>query len=114
MARPLRHRVQEGLRGVPAHAAPLINLEVAHALVVAAVEIVGGRDAGLLCGGREGVQDLPAQALALDAPFAARAMRRVGAAPVVFMAHEVRQAMLPAPGRVARQPGPLAGEPGLR
>jgi hypothetical protein len=35
------HRAQEGLGGVPAHSRALVDLEVAHALVVAAVEVVG-------------------------------------------------------------------------
>ena len=36
------HRPQEGLAGVPAHAALLVDLEVADAFVVAAVEVVAG------------------------------------------------------------------------
>ena len=41
-------RSQEGLGRVPAPAALLVDLEVAHAFVVAAVEVVAGRQAGLL------------------------------------------------------------------
>jgi hypothetical protein len=63
---------QEGLGGVPAPAGFLVDLEVAHTFVVAAVEVVGGGDAGLLRGLREGVQHIPAQALLLDAPFTTR------------------------------------------
>jgi hypothetical protein len=53
-------RPQEGLGSVPAPAAALVDLEVAHALVVAAVEVRAGRDARLLRCLRNGVQDLPA------------------------------------------------------
>ena len=77
----LLHRAQEGLGRVPAHAGALVDLEVAHAFVVAAVEVVAGRDAGLLRGLREGVEDLPAQALLLDAPLAARRARRSASKP---------------------------------
>ena len=70
----LLHRAQEGLGRVPAHAGALVDLEVAHAFVVAAVEVVAGRDAGLLRRLREGVEDLPAQALLLHAPLAAGAL----------------------------------------
>ena len=50
-----------------------VTLEVAHALVRAAVEVVGGRDTRLLCGLRKRIQDVPTQALLLDAPFASAA-----------------------------------------
>jgi hypothetical protein len=52
----------------------LVDVEVAHAEVVAAVEVVGQRNARLLRRGLEGIQHVPAQALLLDAPFAAVAM----------------------------------------
>ena len=71
---PALHRPQEGLAGIPAHAALLVDLEVADAFVVAAVEVIGGRDAGLLRGERKGVEQFPRQALALDAPLAGVAM----------------------------------------
>jgi hypothetical protein len=105
------HRAQEGLGRVPAHAPALVDLEVAHALVVAAVEVVGGRDAGLLRP-RERVEHVPAQALLLDAPLATGAVgskpgrRAAGAAPVVLVALEVGQAEVPAPARVAHHRGP--------
>ena len=65
-------RPQEGLGRVPAHAAALVDLEVADAFVVAAVEVVGW-DAGLGAAAGEGVEDVPAQPLPLDPPFAAAA-----------------------------------------
>ena len=62
------------LGGVPAHAALLVDLEIAAALVVAAVEIVDLGNADL--GGRiaKGVEDLPGEPLLLDPPFAAGAV----------------------------------------
>ena len=64
-------RTQEGLGRVPAPAAFLVHLEVAHAFVVAAVEVVVGGNARLYRGLGKGIEHVPAQALLLDAPFAA-------------------------------------------
>ena len=41
-------RAQKSLGRVPAPALALVHFEIANALVVAAVEVIGGRDAGLL------------------------------------------------------------------
>jgi len=49
-----------------APAAFLVDFEVADTLVVAAVEVVAGRDAGLLRGQCEGVEQSPRKSLALD------------------------------------------------
>ncbi len=87
---PLR-RPQEGLGRAPAHAAALIDLEIAAALVVAAIEVVGARDADLGRRGAEGVEDLPGETHLLDAPLAARAVLRVGAADEIFRAPEIGQ-----------------------
>ncbi len=86
---------QEGLRCVPADAAFLVDVEVADTGVVAAVEVVGGGDTGLLRGLREGFQDLPFQALFFHAPGPACAVRFIGAAVVVLAAFEDRQDVLP-------------------
>ena len=76
---------QEGLGGVPAPAALLVDLEVADALVVAAVEVLDVRNAGLLRGLRERVEDVPAQPLLLDAPLAAGAVQSSSAPQVVVL-----------------------------
>src|SRR5690606_1846687 len=65
---------EEGLGGAPADAGLLVDLEIAAAFVVAAVEGIGRRDSGLGAGGAEGVEDLPADARRLDPPFAAGAV----------------------------------------
>ncbi len=65
----VQHRAQERLRGVPAPAVLLVDLEVADAVVAAAVEVVAGRQAGLLGGLRECVEDFPAKPLLLYAPL---------------------------------------------
>jgi hypothetical protein len=92
---------QEGLGRVPAPAVLLVDLEVAHAFVVAAVEVLAVRYAGLLRGLGKCVQDVPAQALAFHAPFAARAVQGVGTLVVVFVALEsgrqLSQAQLASP-----------------
>ena len=127
-------RAQERLGRVPAPTAFLVHFEVAHALVVAAVEVVCGRNAGLLRGLGKGVKHIPAQALLLDPPFAPGlvvaqqgavavsrlaleihqlggntlgAVQCVGAFVIVLMVLEVGQGIVPAPGLVARQLRPL-------
>ena len=125
--RPALDRPQERLGRVPADAGALVDLEVADALVVAAVEVVGVRDAGLLRGRGEGVEHVPAQALLLDPPLAAgtlagriepgRGVERVGAPVEVLVLEEVGQALRPSsspgwrrsrrrrPSRRSRAPG---------
>ena len=58
-----------GARRAPADAALLGHLEIAAALVVAAIEIVGFGDAGLRRCRLEGVEDLPGEAGLLDRRF---------------------------------------------
>ena len=97
--------VQEALGGVPAHAALLVHVEVAAALVVAAVEIVGLGDAGLRGGIAEGVEDVPADAGQLHAPLAAALVQTVEGVglqrPLVLVLLEVGQHLLPGPALVA-------------
>ena len=64
-------RAQKGFGRVPAKAAFLVDFEIAHTFVVAGVEVVSRRNSGLLRRQREGVQNVPAQALLFHAPFAA-------------------------------------------
>ncbi len=78
--RPVHGRLEEALRRAPPHAAALVHLEEPGAVVVAAVEVVGPRNAGLDHCLPERVQDLPGEALPLDAPLAARTVEGVGAA----------------------------------
>src|SRR5690606_4518497 len=102
-----------GLGRVPAQARALVDVEVADALVVPAVEVVGGRDAGLLRRLREGVEDGPVQALLLHAPLAAGApalgvearggVEVVGALVEVLVPPEVGQALVPAPAGVGAE-----------
>src|SRR3546814_18110745 len=76
-------------------------LEIAAALVVAAVEVLGRRDAALGRRCAKGIEDLPRQALRLDAPLAAAAVAFVAALVVVLRALEVGQDLVPAPAGVA-------------
>jgi hypothetical protein len=111
--RSLRCRFQEGLGRVQADAAALVDLEVCAACVISAVEIVDLGNAELAGGFAEGVQDFPRQALALDAPLAAAAVDRAGAAVVVFAVPEQGQHVFPAPGRIAGEVGPAVVVSGL-
>ena len=110
---------QKRLGRIPTPAAALVHLEIAHAQVVATVEVGHRRNALLLRRQRKRVQHVPAQALLLYPPFTAVAVQRgkslgilVGGLrriqPVmVFVGAKVGQAMLPTPGLVARGFGPL-------
>ena len=79
--------------------------------VVASVEVVDPRDAGLLGSGGEGVEHVPAQALLLDTPLAALAcagrieprcrVEGIGALVEVFVLQEIGQALGPAPPGLA-------------
>jgi hypothetical protein len=118
---PVAGGAQKGLGCVPAPALLLVDLEIAHAFVVAAVEVVGGWNAGLLRRVGKGVQHVPAQALFFHTPFARAAGGLVAVQafevfvhiaglvqpPVVFMAAERGQHLVPAPGVVASDLGPL-------
>ena len=97
-----KDRLQEGLCSVPANAALLVDDKIARALVIAAIEIVRARDAGLPGRGLEGVQDRPAHARLFHPPFAARAMQRIGAPVVILGFFEVGQDFIPAPAHATR------------
>ena len=73
---PVHRRAQERLGAAHAHAAALVYFELRTARIVAAIEIIDLGDAGLKRGIAKGIQDLPGQALALDAPLMARAFSR--------------------------------------
>ena len=57
---------------VPTPTTFLVDFKVTHTFVGAAVEVVGGGNTGLHGGLRKCVKHVPAQALFLDPPFAAR------------------------------------------
>ena len=105
--RAARDRPQERLRRVPAHAAPLVHLEIADALVVAGVEVGGGGNADLLAAasrpprGSPSAAAAPRRATSPPAPW-----NSLGAAVVVLAALEQRQHRVPAPAVVAGSCGP--------
>jgi hypothetical protein len=103
----LECRAQKRFGGIPADAALLVDVEVADAAVVAAIEVVGGGDAGLLRGLREGLEDFPFEALLFDAPWAACAMRFVGPAVVILAAFKDGEDVVPGPGSVIGDAGPF-------
>ena len=106
----LEHRLQKAGRRAPAPAAPLVDLEIVRALVVAAIEIVDLGDADLGAGVAHGVEDRPGDARALDPPFAARAVQVAGAAVVVLVAQEIGQHVVPAPaGETELAPAVVVG-----
>src|SRR3546814_7794673 len=65
------------------------------------LEVLGRRDAALGRRCAKGIEDLPRQALRLDAPLAAAAVAFVAALVVVLRALEVGQDLVPAPAGVA-------------
>jgi len=88
----------------------LIDVEVGDALVRAPVEILSARNAGLTGRVDERIQDIPPQALLLHPPFAAHPVKRreirLAAEMMIFMLHESRQHVRPAPGVIAGRLGP--------
>ena len=65
--RPIGDGMQERAGRRRAHAAPLRHLIIRDAFVVAAVEVSRLRNAALVCGLDEGVENLPPHARFLDA-----------------------------------------------
>src|SRR5207302_5589992 len=95
--RPMQHRLEKAARRRPAPAALLVHMEVAGALVVAAVEIIDRLDARLRGGGAEIFEQIPAHARLLDAPFAANRVRVARAEEMMLVLLEVGQHVVPAP-----------------
>ena len=100
--RAAEDRLEEAARRAPAPAAPLVDLEIGGAFVVAAVEVVDLGDADLGRRVAHRVEDRPGDARPLDPPFAARAVQLVGAAVMVLVALEDRAARRPSPSRRGR------------
>ena len=95
--RPAERRLEKAARRRPAPPALLVDVEDARALVVAGVEIGDRLDAGLAGGVAESVEDVPAHARRLDAPFAADRVRVAGAEEMILVPPEERQHVVPAP-----------------
>ena len=106
-------RAQKGFRGVPAPTVLLIDLEVPHAFIAAAIEIAAARNTGLRCGLRERIENVPAQPLLLDSPLAAGRMVsgelrvRAAAEVMILVLPESGQDLGPAPGIIAGELGPV-------
>src|SRR5690606_21985193 len=98
---PVHDRPQERLGAGPADAAPLVHLEIAAALVVAAVEIVGLADADLSSRVAERVENLPRDARPLDPPFAVGTMVVARPGEMVLGALEIGQHVVPRPTGIA-------------
>ncbi len=124
--RAIFRRTQESLRCVPTPARPLIDLEISDPLIVTTVEIVRPRNAGLDSSLGKGFKNVPFQPLFFDAPFPAMAMHigkpaivsglwicPIVEAVMIFMRHEVRQAIFPGPGIIGRHLRPTIEIPRL-
>src|SRR5690606_38097933 len=102
---PLQRRPQEPLGRGPSQTLALIDVEIARALVVAAVEVVDARDAGLLRGLGPSVENLPAHPRLLDAPLTASGMDAVESIglhrPLVLVLEKERKPVVPRPTRIA-------------
>ena len=108
---PFEHRLQEGAIGAEASPAPLVHLEIGRAFVIAGVEIRDLGDARGLRGVPDRVEDRPAHARMLDAPFPARlvqtARRRRH---MVLVPEEIGQHIVPAPAcQAALAPAVIVG-----
>ena len=95
--RAVEDRFEEAARRAPPPSAPLVDVEIVGAFVVAAVEVVDLGDADLGRRVAHRVEDRPRHARPFDPPFAARAVQFVGAAVIVLVALEERQHVVPAP-----------------
>ena len=101
--RPVQHGLEEAARRRPAPAALLVDVEIAHALIVAGVEVGDFPDAHVLRGFADRIEDGPGQPRRLDAPAAAGAMMLALAEEMILQPPEYRQHVVIAP----------AGEPKL-
>src|SRR3546814_1369627 len=90
--------------------APRVDFKIGATLVVAPIEVVDGGNAGLPSRLAEGIQYLPRQALALDAPASRRAVKFAWSSMMLFDMLENRQYVVPAPAGIAlRRPGVVVG-----
>ena len=105
--RALDDRTQKGLRGVPAHAALLVDHEESAAFVIAAIEIIGARNAGLHHRLAVVLQNFPREPLRLDPPLPSGTVRRVRAVKIILALAEHGQDGAPAPRGVSSDPRPF-------
>ena len=106
---PVQHGAQEALGGVPADAGLLVDVEIAAALVVAAVEVLDLGDAGLAPpprGTRPGSPSgCAASSMRHSPPRACRSSKASGVErPLVLVLLEVGQHVVPAPAGIAHLP----------
>src|SRR5262249_5574257 len=99
---PVHHRLEEAARRRPAPPALLVDVEIAGALIVAAIEIVDRFDAVLLGRLAECIEQLPLHARRLDAPFPADAVVLALTEKMVGLFLEKGQHIAPAPAGKAK------------
>src|SRR5215213_8144507 len=92
-------RLEEAARRGPAPPTLLVDVEIRDTFVAARIEIADAGNAGLDRGFDEGIQDVPAGARGLDAPFAAHAMMLAGSEVVIEVLAEDRLHIVPTPAR---------------
>ena len=108
--RPLEDRLQKRRRRAPPPPAPLVDLEIAGALVVALIEVGDLPNADFDSCLAHRVEDRPGDARALDPPFAARPMQLARAPVMVLLAEEIGQHVVPAPaGKAKLAPAVIVG-----
>ena len=96
------HGPQVARRCTATQAIPGEELEIAHSLLHASIEIIGARDTQLRCAVDDRFDQLVPLADIRAGERAIGAMRGTGAAHVAFTANEIRQHVGPAPARVTR------------
>ncbi len=98
-----RDRLQKSLGRVQANAAILIDVEIGAAGIVAAIEISGLANTGLLRRVAECIEDWPRHALLFNPPFATGSVHGAAAAVIILDLGEQGQNLVPGPAVVAAQ-----------
>src|SRR5579872_1899083 len=102
--RSIEHRLQEGARRRPAHAALLVHVEIANAEIFTGIEVGSHRDAHFGRGLLDRIEYIPFDARPFDSPFAATAVMLGIAQEMIVEALEDRQDVIPAPATQAQLP----------
>ena len=106
----MQHRFQEAARRGPATPSLLVDVKIAGALVVAAVEVGDRGNAEFARCGPDGIEHRPGDARRLDPPAAPRTVVLAVAEEMILEPPEARQHLAPTPtGKARRLPAVVVG-----